>query len=78
MSSCALSLCDLFPQLPSPVCLQAPEERRAGAAQRGDVPGHREVPGRLVQGHVSEERHVRCLPRQLRDSCFKVRSTGLY
>lgn len=73
---CAFFVCDLSPQLPGPVRLQASEERRAGAPQRRDVPGHREVPGRLVQGHVPEERHVRGLPRELRDTCFQVRAAG--
>lgn len=34
------------------------------------------MPGRLVQGDVSEEWDVWRLPRQLRDACFKVRTTG--
>lgn len=34
------------------------------------------MPGRLVQGDVSEEWDVWRLPRQLCDACFKVRTTG--
>lgn len=76
-ASCVFSLCDLSLQLPGPVRLQAPEERWAGAPQGRDVPGHWEVPGWLVQGDVSEERHVWGLPRELCDTCFQVRTASL-
>lgn len=59
-------------QIPGSVRLQAPEGWRAWTSKRGDVPGDREVSGRMVQRDVSENGRLRCLPRKLRHARVQV------
>ena len=63
-------------QIPGPLRLQAPEGRRAGAEEGGDVPRDGEVPGRLVQGHLAADRRLRCLPGELRHPRLQVTAHG--
>lgn len=60
------------PQISGSVRLQAPEGRRAGAEERGDVSGDGEVSRRLVQRHLAADGRLRRLPGKLRDPRVQV------
>lgn len=60
------------PQISGPVRLQAPEGRRAGAEERGDVSGDGEVSRRLVQRHLAANGRLRRLSGKLRDPRVQV------